>query len=48
MVKPFLSDKMIDSPKKKKFVEKNEIITNEEKIAEILSTFSLTLFLTSK
>ena len=38
MVKPFLSDKMVNSPKIM-LVEKNEIINNEEKKAEIFNTY---------
>ena len=37
-VKPFLSDKMVNPPKKT-LVQKNEIINNEEKIAEIFDTY---------
>ena len=38
MVKPFLSDKMVNSPKITSD-EKNEIINNEENIAEIFNTY---------
>ena len=37
-VKPFLSDKTVNSPKIT-LVEQNEIINNEEKIAEIFDTY---------
>ena len=41
-VKPFLSDKTVNSPKIT-LVEKNEIINNEEKIAEILNTYFINI-----
>ena len=42
-VKPFLSDKTANSPKIA-LVEKNEIINNEEKIAETFNTFFTNIF----